>query len=36
MGVRMMWGEIELILNILGIIGIPVTVYFLWKELTKD
>jgi len=36
MGVRMMWSDIHFILNILGIIGMPVTAYFLWKELTKD
>ena len=31
----MVWGEIDFILTILGIIGMPVTAYFLWKELTK-
>ena len=32
----MMWSDIGFILNILGIIGMPVTAYYLWKELTKD
>ena len=31
-----MWSDIGFILNILGIIGMPVTAYFVWKELTKN
>ncbi len=36
MGVRVMWSEIDLIITILGFLGMPVTAYFFWKELTKD
>ena len=31
-----MWSDIGFILNMLGIIGMPVTAYFVWKELTKN
>ena len=31
-----MWSDIGFIFNIQAIIGMPVTAYFVWKELTKN